>query len=330
MRRIRLVAISAILLTATVACEAKLSKQKPKSTPSDFELELATKFELLGRYDDARAHYANAAKDPAKRATALEGLERVTAAQVGEQGEAVDSELSVARIAEARDDLGSAASHYLLALKAAQSVGTLRANEQLQARAGLERLQRKADQQMIVRSARAIALYVLPPVVVLLIAVRMVSRRRRSIQVLAFVGPTDQDTRKIGFWISYARAQRDGQSSDLSAKGPLTAPLAVWGTLPESSDDIPDLGDTEILGVKIPLSTLSRLVPPRVSVTGGFTTQGDSGIAYAIIQRYPSSWRRPIVDATITRFQSPSTERDDFLSEFAYEVWIEALTSYAG
>ncbi len=290
------------------------------------QMELAALYERLHAWHEAEAQFVAAAQGPSEelRKQALQGIERVLKFAAGSSD---SSSLKLAEFYEGQQMWNDAETHYLAAAKDAS--GEVR-------RLALEGLNRVRDriprnrleyneQWFDILSglvARVLAV-VFFAVAVFLVAGSLYKVWNR-IQVIPFAASSEAAGSQIIFWLGHLQTTVRSATALPSAA---RVDLLPYLRLPELEEQLPDLGEIAIAGVKFSIrELLHRLVLPRVRVTGGWITGASQGKAFARFERR-RKFSRYESYATIKR-DIPVDRQDEELEVFAYHIWIKAVETY--
>jgi hypothetical protein len=156
----------------------------------------------------------------------------------------------------------------------------------------------------------------------LFVYVRTLFKRRRSVEILPFVAPTDDFRDRLSAGLAYARAVM----LDPAGSPAITLPASLVAGLPSFTDELPELADLEIGGAKLPLAAISKIWgTPAIEARGGADGLDPVGSGYSVMKIRGKD--APRFQRWQIRATPPSAFRDD-VRDFSYNVLVEVLSAY--
>lgn len=294
-------------------------------TPVGSELEVARAYMDAKEYKTAEEYFILAAKQQKVRKQALEGLrEALKLGHDAKEKERQQKENQTLETAELYESNG-------MWSKSEDSFRSLIApgtDHVTEAKAGLaralneqwrENLYSKIS-ECIKRILEALALIVAS--CLLFAYVRILFKRRKSVEILPFVAPTEEFKNRLSAGLAYARAAM----LDPAASPATTVPASLVAGLPPFIDDLPELEDLEIGGAKLPLAAISKIWgTPRVEARSGADGLEPLGSGYSVMKI--RGREMPRFHKWQIRATPPNALRDD-VRDFSYNVLIEVLSAY--
>lgn len=152
--------------------------------------------------------------------------------------------------------------------------------------------------------------------------VRILFKRRKSVEILPFVAPTDEFRNRLSASLAYARAAM----LDPAGSPATTVPASLVAGLPPFIDELPELEDLEIGGAKLPLAAISKIWgTPAVEARSGADGLDPVGSGYSVMKIRGQKTLR--FHKWQIRATPPNALRDD-VRDFSYNVLIEVLSAY--
>jgi tetratricopeptide (TPR) repeat protein len=318
------VALFTISSTAQTPC-CCTSAPRRAAAPVGPELEIARAYMNAKEYKSAEMYFILAAKQQSVRKQALEGL--VEALQLGEKAVEKDrqeKERLILEIAKLYESNG-------MWSKSEDSFKSLIVPETNQLTEAKEGFARSLDEQRrekllsergewIKRGIETVGLIL--AFCLLFAYVGILFKRRKSVEILPFVAPTDDFRNRLSASLAYARAAM----LDPAGSSATTVPASLVAGLPPFIDELPELDDLEIGGTKLPLAAISKIWgTPAVEARSGADGMDPVGSGYSVVKirgQEPARFHKWQIRAT-----PPNALRDD-VRDFSYNVLIEVLSAY--
>jgi hypothetical protein len=318
------VALFTISSTAQTPC-CCTSPPRRTAAPVGSELEIAWAYMNAKEYKTAEEYFILAAKQPRVRKQALEGL--VEALQLGQDAKERERQeregqiLETAKLYECNGMWSKSEDSF----KSLIVPGT---DHLAEAKEGFARtLDEQRGEHLfseisewIKRSLEIVALIL--ALCLLSAYVHILFKRRKSVEILPFVAPTDDFRNKLSASLAYSRAAM----LDPAGSPATTVPASLVAGLPPFIDELPELEDLEIGGAKLPLAAISKIWgTPAVEARSGADGMDPVGSGYSVVKI--RGQETPRFHKWQIRATPPSALRDD-VRDFSYNVLIEVLSAY--
>lgn len=295
------------------------------AAPVRSELEIACAYMNAKEYKTAEEYFILAAKQQSVRKQALEGLAEALKlehdAKEKERQEMETQILETARLYESNGMWSKSEDSF----KSLIAPGTIHITE------AKEGLARALDEQWrenfytnisewIKRILESLALIL---AIWLLFAYgQILFKRRKSVEILPFVTPTDDFRNRLSASLAYVRAAM----LDPAGSPATTLPASLVAGLPPFIDELPELEDLEIGGAKLPLAAISKIWGiPAVEARSGADGLEPVGSGYSVMKI--RGQETPRFHKWQIRATPPGALRDD-VRDFSYNVLIEVLSAY--
>jgi hypothetical protein len=290
-------------------------------------------YEGLGELEKAEEEYLKAGEDaaPAIQQEALDAVVRVR--RTFEEKKRHDA-LLAARLLEMQERWKDAEQAYVELLKSDPAVR----NEVVQALKGLrprltgKRWPERFDEVVGVIGRGLLVVTILLGV---RIAVHETRKTRRSIQFVPFQASSDTGAKQMAFWVGRVRAELRSSAAPANLFPTLAPGLPAGSSslafiqMPDLPEEVKELPEFEVGGVKLPLRWLTQPVSvPRVRVSCAWVVGSVAGDAFAEVERRHWNNLRPHSTVARTVASSPGLAQDRDLRLFAYCVFIKIGSAY--
>lgn len=330
LRGISVLAILAVWLLLPLSLSAT---EQADMAIQQLQLKLATLYERMHDWEKAEAEFLEAAKGPSEklREQSLGGIERV---RKNAENSNNSSSLKLGDF-YARQKMWSEAEKYYLSAAEDGSEGVQRlaleglksVRDQIPRSRLAEDLKLRSDIFSGFISQGLAIVGVLIILALLVMAIRRVREIRRGIEVLPFVASSESTGAQFSYWLGHTQAIIRSASTLPRAAGAKGTFVLPYLQLPSLAEQLPELGEIDLAGVKVPVGELLRRIGrPRVRVSGGWVTDNTNGRVFAAFERRRGLSHYELY-ATIER-DVPAKQQDQELELFAYQLLMKAVETY--